>query len=58
MVKVMPTYETRRDLINKRIHVLRNDMARYIKHGWTEAAEDARLQIITTKLEKKALVRL
>lgn len=57
MVKVRPTYATRKALIERRIQALRNDMVRYIKHGWTEAAEEARLQIITTKLEKKALVR-
>lgn len=57
MVKVRPTYATRKALIERRIQALRNDKARYERHGWPREAEDAQLAINEARLELKALVR-
>lgn len=67
-VKVRPTYETRKALINKRIAALRNDAVRYTKHGdnsmamqermrWYAAADEARRAITEAQLERKGLQR-
>lgn len=67
-VRVMPTQASRRALIDKRISALRNDVARYTKHGdssmaaqdrdhWYAAANEARLAIKEAQLERKRLQR-
>lgn len=57
MVKVRPTYETRKALIERRIAALRADAAHYAKHGWNGAVEETRLAIWEARLELRALVR-
>lgn len=57
MVKVMPTYATRKALIERRIQALRNDKARYERHGWLDIAKETQQQINEAHLELKALAR-
>lgn len=56
-VKVRPTYATRKALIERRIVALRNDAARYAKHGWPDEAEEAKRAIFEARAELRALVR-
>ena len=55
MVKVMPTYATRKALIERRVQAMRNDRARYINHGWLDEAEDISREIVAARMELKAL---